>query len=428
MKKRALLKLLEMAGPAPAQWVTRYGWVGLKGFKKVDGLAVPQEVTSWSKRCVRNPMLPWALWSALRALGVEEFAEENKGEVPVVTPGKPSGALARVDFRPSGRDTQVVVVLTGGVKVEGEEKLYRLRLGKLGEEEKRILVPGLTLEETLYGKSKDFDRMILEQSLEKTMKAEAAIAAGWIKGDKVLGLSVLLGRLYAELGEMESTLKRRRAGGYLDDDYSLNEAGWWRLAYLAAQGVGEVESRRWRWLQQIAGRIDRRTGRLGRYRHLQLTQSLAVRLLEERGAIPLGVEYSASGKLIAKKSPHAMKADVLMVDAKDGHLIWGEILRRPEKELSWRSERGGFMTRQPGDRYKRMREDVLPWLASALEQEVELVLQEPSGTTTTLYLPEKARERARLEELAKERWVEEAKAAEVEKARQASLLEDEWDY
>jgi hypothetical protein len=306
--------------------------------------------------------------------------------------------------------------------LEEDEKLYRLRLGHLGASGERILVPGATLEERLWGRDLDFTNRLKEQSLDEVIKTETEMAQGWLRADQVLGMSVLLGRLYPELGEIETTLKRRRSGGYLDEEYAFTTAGWWRMAYLAGQGVGEVEARRWRWLQQTAGRIDARTGKLGRYRHLQMTQSLAVKLMMERGLVPLGVEYSATAKLIALKSPHEMKADVLLVDPSDGHLVWGEVLRRYERELSWRSERAGFMRRQPGDRYKRMRAELLPWLASALGQEVELVLREPNGITSTLFAPAGQREQARLEEMRAERQV-----AEARKRQETAVLEDEWD-
>jgi hypothetical protein len=423
MRETALAKLIKMAGPAPARWVGQYkGWPQLEGVRKLDGLAVPEEETVWSRRSRRNPELPWALWAALRAIGVEKLVADKKAAVPEVVPGKPALALARVDWRPCGRGLRVVVSQVGGVKLAEGEKLYRLRLGKLGEEGERILVPGLTLEERLWGQDPDFTRMLKEQSLDQVMKIETTVAQGWLAADSVLGMSVLLGRLYPELGVIGPTLKRRRSGGYLDEEYALTAAGWWRLAYLAEQGVGEVEARRWRWLQQTAGRIDARTGKLGRYRHLQMTQRLAVKLMEERGLVPLGVEYSATAKLIALKSPHQMKADVLMVDPKDGHLIWGEVLRRYERELSWRSERSGFMDRQPGLRYQRMREQLLPWLATALGQAVELILREPNGVTSTLFPPEGRREQARLEEVMKTEPVKEKPVySEV-------LPEDEWDY
>ena len=421
MRESSLTLLVKAASPAPAQWVgASDGWKELEGFRKIEGLAISEVETAWSRRCQRRGDLPWALWSALRALGIEEMAEKRE-VVPAVEVGRPAGALARIDFAPCGRDLKVVVAQLGGVKVEEGEKLYRLRLGKLGGAEERVLVPGLTLEERLWGQEGDYDSMLGEQSLEEVMRMEAAQARGWLEADLALGLSVLLGRLYPELGEIETTLKRRRKAGYLEEDYGLNAAGWWRLAYLAKQGVGEVENRRWRWLQQTASRVDARTGRLGRYRHLQLTQRLAVRLMEERGLVPLGVEYSATAKLISRKSPHEMKADVLMWDPTKERLVWGEVLRRHERELSWRSERGGFMRRQPGDRYKRMREEVLPWLAASLEKEVELVLQEPGKVTSTLFEPPARREQERIEEALRE------KESEARRAREAAV-EDEWDY
>ena len=427
MKETALARLMKAAGPAPAQWVgLNKGWPQIEGFRKMDGLAMPEVETGWSRRCKKNPALPWALWSGLRALGVEKLAEDKNAAVPNVTPGKPVGALARIDWEPCGRELKVVVAMNR-VRVEEEEKLYRLRLGKLGGEEERVLVPGLTLEERLWGRDPDFTRMLMEQSLEEVMKVETEVAQGWLGADLVLGMSVLLGRVYPELGEIETTLKRRQEGGYLDEDNSLNAAGWWRLAYMARQGVGEVEARRWRWLQQTAMRVDARTGRLGRYRHLQMTQSLAVKLMKERGLVPLGVEYSATAKLIAKKAPHEMKADVLMVDPTDGHLVWGEVLRRHERELSWRTERGGFMRRQPGDRYKRMREVVLPWLAAVLGEDVELVMQEPGSITSTRFVPPGRPEQARLEEAQAERVRAEAAAAPPLMAPEAPI-EDEWDY
>ena len=84
------------------------------------------------------------------------------------------------------------------------------------------------------------------------------------------------------------------------------------------------------------------------------------------------------------------------------------------------------MRRQPGDRYKRMREMVLPWLASVLEKPVELVMQEPGGVTSTLFSPPLKREQTRLEEVVQERHEEER--VEKPERKMPVELEDEWDY
>jgi len=181
-------------------------------------------------------------------------------------------------------------------------------------------------------------------------------AARWLRADPSLGRVLLLGPLPVARGRWGTSL--RHASGYLDADGGLSMAGWWRLAFLARQGVGPTECYRQRRLRDKKVR-----------RHLRLVQKICLRLMRDEGCIPLGVEFSAVEWVIKRET--GVRADALLVGA-SGQLIWVEVMRRELRRSS-----GGQALK-----YRLLESTHLPYVADRLRRPVEYVLQVPSGTTT----------------------------------------------
>lgn len=176
---------------------------------------------------------------------------------------------------------------------------------------------------------------------DDVMAVEVERARRWLDADPVLGRVCLLGPLSFRTYR---TVQLRRDEGYLSHRFAMTAAGWWRLAYLAGQGVGGVERRRAR----VLGRATpsrRRELAHGRNpsaaatsaptpmfspRHLLLTQRLCLEYMRQ-GATPVGVEVSALGTAIQVET--GFRPDALLVQ-RDGTLVWLEVNLRPASRLA----------------------------------------------------------------------------------------------
>jgi hypothetical protein len=188
-------------------------------------------------------------------------------------------------------------------------------------------------------------------------------ARAWLAADRVLGLVALLGPGPVSRG----TAFRRRTVGYLSPEGAMTTAGWWRLSFLARQGVGPTEWYRQRRLSE--GRIAR---------HLKVVRKACLALMEE-GCVPLGVEYSATAVVLGKMN-HRYRPDALLVDPQ-GRLIWLEVMLRPLARLS----EGAAI------KYRLMDRDVFPLVADQIEAPVRYILRLPSGVETKEYRPLRVR-------------------------------------
>jgi len=64
--------LIYATAPIPATLVSAHrleGYMG--GFRRQHDLWVPIDATTWSRRCAKDPSLPWQFWTALRSLGLD---------------------------------------------------------------------------------------------------------------------------------------------------------------------------------------------------------------------------------------------------------------------------------------------------------------------------------------------------------------------
>jgi hypothetical protein len=181
---------------------------------------------------------------------------------------------------------------------------------------------------------------------DDVMAVEVERARRWLAADPVLGRVCLLGPLSFRTYR---AVQLRRDAGFLGDAFGLTVAGWWRLAYLAAQGVGGIERRRARALGRATPRYRREARRTTRSvgsgaarctaappaaafsaRHLLLTQRVCMDYMRS-GATPLGVEFSALGDAIQAETGY--RPDALLVQP-DGAMVWVEVNLRPASRLA----------------------------------------------------------------------------------------------
>ena len=173
------------------------------------------------------------------------------------------------------------------------------------------------------------------------LEIELARAKRWIAADPVLGTIALMGPINSRRWQ---SVKSRQVEGYMNEYNCLTLAGWWKLAYLAEQGVGWVERQRARTLvigshlrqqelkvrRREQGRPSTRAGATFRPVHLRHVQDLCFELMKA-GATPLGVEWSGLALAIQRWGQgfgQGYRPDALLVD-EDGSLIWLEYNRRP---------------------------------------------------------------------------------------------------
>lgn len=188
---------------------------------------------------------------------------------------------------------------------------------------------------------------------DDVMAVEVERARAWLDADPVLGRVCLLGPLSFRTYR---TVQLRREQGYLTHRFALTAAGWWRLAYLAEQGVGGVERRRARLLGRATPGRRRELARGGDEsavatsapapmfspRHLLLTQRLCLEYMRH-GATPLGVEVSALGTAIQVETGY--RPDALLVQ-RDGTVVWVEVNLRPASRLAREYHKYRFIERR----------------------------------------------------------------------------------
>jgi hypothetical protein len=181
---------------------------------------------------------------------------------------------------------------------------------------------------------------------DDVMAVEVERARQWLAGDGVLGRVCLLGPLSFRT---HRAVQLRRDAGFLNDHFGLTVAGWWRLAYLAGQGVGRIERRRARVLGRATPRCRRQAHRAAppggngtaqdaaaartsafSARHLLLTQRACLDYMRA-GATPLGIEFSALGDAIQGETGY--RPDALLVQP-DGTMVWVEVNLRPASRLA----------------------------------------------------------------------------------------------
>lgn len=377
-------------------YVGRVGQVGFGGDLPVEageGAGIPAAPGSWQALCLRRPAVPWAAWAVVDALGLAQD-------------GHPGEGLPRVQPDATGR---TVGVFNGRTVAWGRTSptVWVVRPGRGGP---LVCVPGATLQEELLiatgkvltvqsGRSPSsiamrvvgspptaltpgqqqppstpdgdvwagspmlpelpFDRRSFPTvsrqtnsvsiSVSTTLRLEIAHAKRWLHADYTLGTVALLGPPPVR---WLRNLEHRRAEGYLDEHYYLKRAGWWRLAFEAGQGVGEVERYR-----------ARRLARLTKRTHTSRVQKLVLGYMA-KGGIPLGVEISLSAQVLATWLGMG-RPDALVWLPKAKTLVWIEVETRP-------LHRGNVHKRNKF----AMLQGVLPRLAGALGCNVELCLQE----------------------------------------------------
>jgi hypothetical protein len=192
-------------------------------------------------------------------------------------------------------------------------------------------------------------------SISTVLDLEVAHAQGWLDADPALGLIALCGPVSVE---RQGTIRRRRQAGYLDDGYQLTRAGWWRLAFLAGQGVGEVERYR-----------ARRLFRAGKTTHLRKVQRLVLGY-RQRGGIPLGVEISLTAQALATWLGIGRPDALVWLDEPAPTLVWIEVESR---SLKW----AGSVKQRKFDQLR----GVLLGTAGALDIDIELCIQEVRTVT-----------------------------------------------
>lgn len=361
------LDMARNTAPVPMDWVDRHElWKGMVfDFKERYDLASLRVPNLWSKKCINNPLLPWALWTGIKALGKEDTFLEEKG----------SGIIA------GGVGSQGRRVFLG--KIDGlpiflgnpsEGASFGVKYGRTKKDlsknimDSRILVPGLTLEEKMRNHGPDLAGLI---------EMEAQHVSNFLEADLPLGMVSTCGPLTPWM--WRSLLQYRRKAGTLTKRWRMSKAGWWKLAYLSNQGIGQVELQRANMLSRMAATqkdVPDLPKRRLRRNHLLATQKLTLKLFQEDGYIPLGIEHSATADWIRRI--HRVRADALMVNPVDGRLVWVEILRRNEGRMS--------MDRKA--RYARLRHTVLPVLASSIGNVVEVFIESPLGMEHKLVMPE----------------------------------------
>ncbi|MHB8509493.1 MAG: hypothetical protein ACYDGR_12730 [Candidatus Dormibacteria bacterium] len=290
--------------------------------------------------------------------------------------------MRTVGWQVAGRP--MVCVIGAAPVVVGRKPIaggFRLRMGRRKDDAgDDILTPGPSIDDKLFREG--------PAHLEEVFLTEVAHASAWLTANRALGLVALCGPLSRRtLGG--SSLRWHRQSGYVDEQWALTDAGWWRLAYEAAQGVNGLELRRARLLTRMRSGEDIHGQPLPpsrlRRNHTMAVQRVTLRLVEDEGLIPLGVEQSATAAAIWRLM--GQRSDALLADQDAGRLVVVEVLKRHENDLP----------QERRVRYSRMRRD-LPILAGALGRPVELVLVTPGDVwERVLYLPDNDGGRIRLE-------------------------------
>ena len=351
--------LIYATAPIPATLVSAHrleGYMG--GFRRQHDLWVPIDATTWSRRCARDPALPWQLWTVLRCNGLDT---PQPGMSSTIQPVGTKTVVARLEG---------VTIRRSGTTHLGEVPLRLDARDADGD----CLSPGPTLGERVQDSGLTHAR--------DWIVPEAEHVTRFLEADRALGLTAVLGPLTPWM--VNAPLDYRRKAGMLDQRWRMTTAGWWSLAYLAEQGVArKLElARAWHLGFDQTRSPD----------HLQAVQKLVLRMMAERGYIPLGVEYSAVSLWIAQHLD--VRADALMYDPEARELIWIEVLWRKEPRIG----------KVRMDRYRLVREEVLPYLAQELALPMRLYVEtKGGGVEERQYVAEPER---RLEDLSPEAQAE----------------------
>jgi hypothetical protein len=397
---------LASLAPLPSRWVVQHSLQSmLAGWKRRGGLVYAPATTPWQRRCSlpAGRHLPWLLWSALRALNMDDPRYARL----IMVSGDGSG-LARVPA-PLYRGSRSSGTTSGGPTEPATARLCQRRtrpgdiLVRIGGATPGAVTPGPIVEESAealgwpvhplrHGRQVDSAE---EEAIDASDRLWAASLASWADDDDAclgmadpawgpertipegedawapsvvavladeearhsarwLGVRRDLG-LVAVLGPLSdrqaSSVTNGQAEGFIGDDGGLTQAGWWRLAYSAEQGVGPVELRRAAQLTAIPHHHRR---------HLTITQRLCLEFMEA-GCVPLGVEYSVTAEVIADIMPQPWRADALLID-RDGALVWLEVMRRHPSRLGERS----------AAKYASLEATYLPTLAEVMQRPVRL--------------------------------------------------------
>jgi len=379
-------------------YVGRVGSVGFGGDLPVEegrGSGVPVAPGSWQALCLRRPEVVWATWVVVEALGIWKGGERGD-DLPRLQPDATGRTVGVFNGRTVawGRTSPTVWVVRpgrGGPKVctpgatLQEElliatgKVLSVQSGRspssvaerIVGEAPITLPPGLkpaatTAADDVWAGSPKLPSLSLDHPrfravsrrrhtvtseipIPTVLNLEVAHARRWLEADRALGTVALCGP--PPLRSLWH-IRDRRAEGYLDEHYWLKRAGWWRLAFEAGQGVGEVERYR-------ARRLFRATKRT----HTSRVQKLVFSYMAQ-GGTPLGVEISLTAQALATWIGVG-RPDALVWMEESRTLVWIEVETRA---LRW-------ATTSKRRKFRQLRA-ALAQLAGALRCNVELCLQE----------------------------------------------------
>jgi len=218
------------------------------------------------------------LWTALRDLdlndGIFDFWVEPDGRAEG---GRT--VLAMVDG----------VGIVTGVPRGGE---LRVRLGRRAND-CMDLAPGPTLGEDMKEQGTKYGYELLQLEVQRCRR--------WIEADQHLGAVALCGpaswRVYKDV-------RYERDAGYLGARNEMTAAGWWRLAYLAGQGVGLMDRRREQHLRRLTTAPrpgEPKDAWQQRRPHLRGVQRMVFERMAREEVIPLGIEFSPMHDYIVQR-------------------------------------------------------------------------------------------------------------------------------
>jgi len=363
---------------------------------------------SWQALCLRRPAVPWAAWTVVNALSLADSHEPET--LPAIQPDATGRTVGIFDgrlvgwgrsrmpvpeparglpwvVRPGRGGPRVCVpgpilqeellIATGKVLTVQSGRSPSSIVMRVVGEAPIALPPGMasapsTPEDDVWAGSPKLPSLSLDHprfpavsrrrntvtsgiSVSAVLDLEVAHAQGWLDADPALGLIALCGPVSVE---RQGTIRRRRQAGYLDDGYQLTRAGWWRLAFLAGQGVGEVERYR-----------ARRLFRAGKTTHLRKVQRLVLGY-RQQGGIPLGVEISLTAQALGTWLGIGRPDALVWLDEPAPTLVWIEVESRA---LKW----AGHAKQSKFNQLSA----ALREAAGALDIDIELCIQEVRTVT-----------------------------------------------
>jgi hypothetical protein len=215
------------------------------------------------------------------------------------------------------------------------------------------------------------------------LELEARRCMRWLAADENLGVAAICGPLS---WRVYKDVRRERAGGYLGTRNEITPAGWWKLAYLAGQGVGPMDRRRQKYLGRLTAAVkpgQPKTVWQQRRPHLRAVQRMVFGRMAREDVVPLGIEFSSMHNYIYQQ--HRLRPDALLFGLNPQRLIYVEYLRKlGERQLSKSGQ----------SRFDRMRE-TLKVLSGALEVDVVLDYKSKGDAYEMLYEPGRLGQRKR---------------------------------